>query len=225
MKIIAHRGIKAKFPENTLLSFKKALELPVYGLEFDVHAVDDEVICIHDETLERTTNGQGSIYEKKISELRELDAGQGEKIPFLKEILDLAAGKTNLDIEIKGLGSGLATLSILKPYLDSGALRTENFWLSSFSYGEILAVRGRDLRLRVSLLVEKDDLEAIHLAKKVDAFSIGISREVVSHQFVGACHEAGLEVFVFTINTKEELDRMSHMGVDAVFSDDPAIFL
>lgn len=225
MKIIAHRGIKAKYPENTLLSFGKALELPVYGIEFDAYAVDDEVIIIHDETLERTTNGLGSIYEKKVSELRKLDAGRGEKIPFLTELLDLAAGKTNLNIELKGIGSGLSVLSTIRPYLESGALNRENYWLSSFSYGELMAVRGRDSRSRLSLLTEVDDLEAIHLAKKVDAFSIGISRKVVTHHFVAACHEAGLQVFVFVINTKEESDRMANMGVDAVFSDDPEILL
>ena len=94
MIIIGHRGAMGYEPENTLRSFQKALDLGVDMIEFDVHLCKSgELVVFHDEKVNRTTNGQGYIAQKSLEKLKELDAGQGEKIPTLEEVLDLVKGK------------------------------------------------------------------------------------------------------------------------------------
>jgi len=106
--IVAHRGFSAKYPENTLLAFRKAIDLGVDFIEIDVHETKDgELVVIHDHTLERTTDGKGYVKEKTFREIREFDAGkwkgkfEGVKIPSLDEVLALVTGKIKLMIEIK----------------------------------------------------------------------------------------------------------------------------
>src|SRR5690242_7213158 len=101
--VVGHRGAMGYCPENTLVSFERGLELGADWIELDVHlSRDGELIVIHDESLERTTNGHGLVGEHMLAELRELDAGEGQSIPTLSEVLDWARAKNAVvDIEIK----------------------------------------------------------------------------------------------------------------------------
>ena len=102
--VAAHRGFKDKYPENTLLAFKKALDLEVDQIETDVRITKDKVlVLIHDEKLDRTTTGKGKVSDYTIEELRKLDAGDGEKIPTLKELFELVKDHPTLtlDLELK----------------------------------------------------------------------------------------------------------------------------
>jgi len=100
---IGHRGAMGYEPENTLRSFKKALDLKVDMIELDVYVCkSDELIVIHDDKVDRTTNGQGYVVNKTFEELRTLDAGKNEKIPTLSEVLNLVNRKAKLNIELKG---------------------------------------------------------------------------------------------------------------------------
>jgi len=102
IQIIGHRGARGIEPENTIRSFKKALELSVDYIECDVHLTKDgQIILMHDHTVDRTTNGTGPVNSFTYDEIRKLDAGKGEKIPTLQELLDLAKGKVKLHIELK----------------------------------------------------------------------------------------------------------------------------
>ena len=102
MKIIAHRGSSAKYPENTLLAFEKALEAGVDGIETDLRlSLDEEVILFHDDDLRRITNVKGSPEGFTLEALKELDVGEGESIPTLDELLQLTQGKAILILEIK----------------------------------------------------------------------------------------------------------------------------
>lgn len=108
--IAAHRGYSAKYPENTLLAFKKAIDQQVDMLEFDLRlSKDGEVMIIHDETVDRTTNGSGKVEEFTVDELKKLDAGQGETIPTLRELCELVSAHPHilLNVEIKPQGGAL----------------------------------------------------------------------------------------------------------------------
>src|ERR1700691_2371330 len=99
MLVIAHRGASGYEPENTLASFKKALEIGVDGIELDVHlSKDGNVMVIHDSWVNRTTNGIGRVENKTLKELQKLDAGNGEKIPTLQEVLDVINRKVLINI-------------------------------------------------------------------------------------------------------------------------------
>ncbi|MGM0420972.1 MAG: glycerophosphodiester phosphodiesterase [Bacillota bacterium] len=112
--IQAHRGYSGLYPENTLLAFEKALEAGADIIEFDIHiSKDNEVFVIHDEELDRTTDGSGLIGEHTAAEIKNLDAGSwfsqefaGEKIPTLAEVIDLIQGRAIINVEIKAWPSG-----------------------------------------------------------------------------------------------------------------------
>ena len=101
MWIIGHRGAAGTAPENTLLSITRALNFSVDWIEIDIRMVDNTIILLHDENLDRTTNGSGSVYDYGLAALRTLDAGNGEKIPLLTEVLNLIDAKAGINIEIK----------------------------------------------------------------------------------------------------------------------------
>src|SRR3954451_9117490 len=105
MLVYGHRGLSGRFPENTLLACREALAAGGDGIEFDVHATSDGVpVIIHDRGLERPANGMGKVDEVPLSRLRALDAGRGERVPTLAEVLDLVGDRAHLDIEIKQPG-------------------------------------------------------------------------------------------------------------------------
>src|SRR5512140_1977680 len=102
INIVGHRGAPVEEPENTLRSFRRALDLGVAAVELDVQLTRDGCLAvIHDETLERTTNGHGRVQDFTLAELQRLDAGRGEPIPALEEVLELARGRAHLAVEMK----------------------------------------------------------------------------------------------------------------------------
>ena len=103
MILTGHRGAAALEPENTLLSMQKAIDLSVDQIEIDVHLTSDQhLVVIHDTTVDRTTDGQGAVADFTLEKIKQLDAGKGERIPTLQEVIDLVRGKVVLQIELKG---------------------------------------------------------------------------------------------------------------------------
>jgi len=129
MRIYAHRGASAEQPENTLASFHRALDLGVQGIELDVHLSRDGVpVVIHDTTLDRTTDGHGEVAAFDIADLQRLDAGGGEAIPTLREVLELVSGQTHVDIEVKAGCAADAVLDEVANHHDLAGL------MSSFDH-------------------------------------------------------------------------------------------
>ncbi len=139
-KVYGHRGASAEFPENTLAAFRRALELGVAGIELDVHLSADGVpVVIHDETVDRTTNGEGAVAGLTVAHLRELDAGQGEYVPTLAEVLDLVGDRVHVDIEVKANAAGEAVLREVRG-------RDTRWVISSFDWDVLRYVRSVDDR-------------------------------------------------------------------------------
>src|SRR3954466_10785832 len=112
--IYAHRGASAIHPENTLRAFRHALAIGVDGIELDVHATADGIpVVVHDRDVGRTTDGVGYVDEMPLARLESFDAGDGERVPTLAEVLTLVGDAAHLDIEIKGLGIERPVLEVL----------------------------------------------------------------------------------------------------------------
>jgi glycerophosphoryl diester phosphodiesterase len=112
---VAHRGASAYEPENTLRSFRRAIELGADMSELDVHlSKDGQVVVIHNATVDHTTNGHGAVRELTLTELQSLDAGKGEAIPTLQQVIDLVRSKQGLYIELKGEGTPPAVVDLLR---------------------------------------------------------------------------------------------------------------
>ncbi len=220
MLCIGHRGAKGHAPENTIRSVKKAMEFGAPWVEIDVYHIDDHIIVIHDDTLERTTNGKGSLFDKSFSFLRGLDAGEGEKIPTLDEILDLTFEKTGLNIELKGPGTADPVIKLLQKRFTRSWGR-ENFLISSFDHKSLSYARAVDSEIPIGVLYEKVPENYLTLTEKLNAYSVNISGYFVTPDIVADAHNNGLNVFVYTVNNHEDIKQMKKMGVDGVFSDFP----
>ena len=224
MLIIGHRGAMGYAPENTLASFRKALQLQVDMIEFDVYALHDgSVVVIHDPFVNRTTNGSGMVMKKSLKELRALDAGDGEKIPTLQEVLDVVGKKAKVNIELKGKHSAAPVATIIKHYVEKKQWNYEDFLVSSFSRSELKQIEQIAPEIPRSLLTIQGISPFIDIgfAKKIGAKAVSPWSKYINALFVSAAHRKGLNVYVYTVNTTEEALRMKKLGVDGIFTNYP----
>ncbi|MFT6625547.1 MAG: glycerophosphoryl diester phosphodiesterase [Cycloclasticus sp.] len=205
-------------PENTLLSIRKAIELGADWVEIDVHLADGQLFVIHDETLDRTTNGKGKLSDYSFAKLRALDAGRGEQIPTLQEVIKEAKNKVGLNIELKGLATGEAVAIQLLAFDKE---HKDQILVSSFLMDELLKVPQIDKTIKLGVLAGKDVPLAFDWANKLKAYSIHLSLNQVTTEYVQQAHDAGLKLLVYTVNKKVDIARMKLIGVDGVFTNYP----
>ena len=217
---IGHRGAMGHAPENTLLSFKRALELGAACVEADVYHVDGNLVVFHDDRLERTTNGSGYLLDHDFDTLRALDAGDGERIPTLEELFETVDLKAGVNIELKGPDTA-------RPVVEFIAARRQYGWrddlilVSSFNHSRLEAVHGRDPRIRLGVLIEGPPGDAAAVAAALGAYSVHLSLAFMERGVVQDAHSRGLRVFVFTVNDPDDIRRMAALGVDGVFTNYP----
>ncbi len=234
---VAHRGYSAKYPENTLASFSAAVEQGAQMIELDVTlSKDREIVVLHDDTVDRTTNGSGVVQDYLLPALRQLDAGtwfnprfRNEKIPTLQEVLNRVQGRTRINIEIKSSAfeQHRPSDSIEKQVCEllQKCNATNGVLISSMDDRIVENVRELDSHVRVALIaLEPLDAKTIEQMVRLRAFSWHPDEQLLTKEQVDRVHEAGIRVFPFTINTREALVRMMELNVDGVFTDDP-VFL
>lgn len=218
---IGHRGACGYAPENTLASFRKALEIGVDGVELDTHPTKDgEIIVMHDETVDRTTDGTGLIREMTLDEIKKLDAGlkfkeefKGEKVPTLKEALQILKGKW-VHIEIKQQGIEDRVIEIVR-----SMGMAKKVCIVSFHQDSVKRAKEVSPEIKTGLISEKiEDLQSA-IGLKADAFSL--DHTVVDEKIVKEVHRHKLLLSVWTMNTEEELRRMVEMGADILVTDFP----
>jgi glycerophosphoryl diester phosphodiesterase len=207
-------------PENTLKSIERALELGVPWVEIDVQYVDGHLIVIHDDRLERTTNGTGYVLDKSFSFLRTLDAGEGEKIPTLEEVLDLVSGRAGINIELKSTDAAGPVVELIGHVVRQN-WDVEQFLVSSFIHHEIRKVKQMDDRIRIGALVGGIPIDYAAFAEGLTAYSVNASIEFINREFVKDAHSRGLRIFIYTVNHPDDVKRMMSLKVDGVFSDYP----
>ncbi len=220
--LIGHRGARGLAPENTLLALDAGILAGCTWLEFDVQLHrTGELFLLHDLTLERTTNGSGMASELPWHLLRALDAGSGQHIPTLDEALDLIDGRAVVNIELKTWdGTGDAVARVLIERMQAG-LAAEKILVSSFHLPELYEFKQRLPQIPVGVLFCGVPLDFAAAASELEAVCINLSSEFVDARIVADAKARGLAVYVYTVNTRDELDRLMGMGVDGVFTDFP----
>ncbi|MFN3236721.1 MAG: glycerophosphodiester phosphodiesterase [Pseudomonadales bacterium] len=216
---IGHRGASGHAPENTLKAFQLAIEMGCSWVELDVYAVEGELLVIHDDDVDRTTNGQGAVMAMSLAELRALDAGDGEQIPTLREVMKLCAGKVGINIELKGPGTAQPVNTLLTEMLLEG-WTPEQIIISSFDHREL--ARADQQFQRGALFYKYADYVAA--AQALGAVSINLAQKLVTAEAVQEAHQAGFQVWVYTVNSFDEMLAMKNLGVDAVFTNYPDQF-
>ncbi len=217
---IGHRGASGHAPENTLKAFEKAIEMGCPWIELDVYVVENELVVIHDDELDRTTNGKGQVMEASLSYLKSLDAGDGERIPTLAEVISLVDHRAKINIELKGPGTALPVNRLLHEYLNDGWIAND-FLISSFKHEE-LAKAGAEFR-RGALFGRKRS-DYFDRTRELGAYSLNLSQKITNEDVVKSAHEEGLKVFVYTVNQLDEMVHLKSIGVDGVFTNYPDRF-
>ncbi len=229
--VIAHRGASGSVPENTLASFRKAINLGSDVIELDVRlSQDGQVVVIHDDALDRTVRRTGKVSELMLDQLKQLDAGSwfgsqfaGEQIPTLKEVLELAKGRARLDIELKAGHLGRYTVQDLA----DAALRDveklgmdEHVIFCSFSLEGIERIQEKS-RIPTALVYEKSWISPEELTASRSVPVLSCQKRFLNKDNVLQAHGKGTKVWAWTVDTQEEIQRFLDLGVDGIITNYP----
>jgi glycerophosphoryl diester phosphodiesterase len=228
----AHRGASAYAPENTLSSFQLALEQDAPALELDVKVSGDgEVVVLHDQTLDRTTNGMGDLRKFTLQHLRTLDAGEkfnekyrGERIPTLREVLDHFGNKIRINIELTNYASPGDELVTLVVSLVRQFKVEESIIFSSFNPWNLLKARNLCPEVPNGLLaldgkggwVARSPLNFWVPHEALHPYSADVTEGLIQRE-----HKGNRRVQIWTVNNQDEMHKLFSWGADAVFTDDP----
>ena len=231
--IFAHRGASAHAPENTMAAFELAVKLGAPAIEFDVKLSSDrQVIIIHDQTLDRTTNGTGQVTNQPLAALRELDAGSWkapeyghEKIPLLDEVLEAMGNKVYINIELTNYATPFDGLvKEVAPLVKKHGLE-ERVIFSSFNPANLLAAHRLLPSVACGQLIQEGRQGWLQKAAarfiKLEAehpYTTDVTPQLVQH-----LHARGRRVHVWTVNDPADMLRLRNCAVDGIFTDDPLV--
>ena len=219
---IGHRGACGYAPENTLLSMRKALELGVHGFEFDIQmSKDGQPVIIHDDTLQRTTNGTGLVEHFTLKELQQLDAGKGEIIPSLRNVFDMVDKRCRLFIELKAEHCAEPVVDIIEHYVAKQGWSFEQCFVCSFDHGQIAAVTQLNPDIRTCALLVGIPVSLAAVASEAGAWAINPCIHHINQPLVDDAHKRGLKVVTWTANETAHIAKAKKLGVDGIISDYP----
>ncbi|MBV4417916.1 glycerophosphodiester phosphodiesterase [Clostridium tyrobutyricum] len=223
---IAHRGFSGKYPENTMMAFRKAVEVGADGIETDLHMTSDGIIVIcHDETIDRTTNGSGFIKDYTYDEIRKFDAGKGEKVPSLDELLNFMKNKNlllNLELKNDVVNYNNLEKDTINKIYEYGL--EKNVIISSFNHQSMKRVKQYDSSIRTGLLYGSTICKPEEYAKQMGAdalhplFSLVMDQDVV-HDI----KKSGILINAYTVNREDEMKKLIGLGIDGIITNYPNI--
>lgn len=212
--LIGHRGAPGHAPENTLAGFAAAVALGVDGIELDVHLADGRLVVIHDPRLEKTTNGRGLVAAQPFATLRELDAGNGERIPTLDEALDRVPAHLLLNVELKAAGTAEAVARRL-----AGEQRP--LLVSSFDYRELARFHARCPGVPCAPLARRWRPSLREAVAAVRAESVNLADRVATPARLRQARDWGCRCLIFTVNDADRAGQLRRWGAGGVFTDYP----
>jgi glycerophosphoryl diester phosphodiesterase len=221
MLIFAHRGASANAPENTLLAIDLALAQGADGIEIDVHQCNDALVVIHDRWLHRTTNGQGQVKDYSLAELKGLDAGQGQQIPTLWQVMQMINGRCLLNIEIKGVDDLALVLSHIEKAQKQLNFSLNHFIVSSFDHHLLREIKALKPSLKIGALTASKPIDYALFAQNLGAYSVNIDKSFIDQNFVKDAKGRGLKVYVYTVDEAVDLLVLKDWQVDGVFCNAP----
>lgn len=222
---IAHRGASGTFPENTLAAFRAAIEAGARMCELDVQLSRDRaVVVMHDDTVDRTTDGHGAVADLTLAELRRLDAGarfkdgaiRGERVPTLDEVFEAVAGRCALNVELKEAGFEREVAAIMRKWTaiaDSA--------VSSFDWRALETVRAIEPEIKIGVLAEKNPDKLISAAVRMRAYSVNPRYDMATREFCDRAHREGLMVLTWTVDAPELMRYVIDAGVDGIMTNYP----
>ena len=243
VEIIAHRGASHSAPENTLAAVNLAWQRGADAVEIDIWMTKDgRIVALHDETTKRTTGGDWNVTERTLRELRSLDAGSwkgkawaGEKIPTLEEILATVPDGKCLFIEVKENKRKARIVPELERVLSASGKRPAQTVVISFDFQIVAAAKARMPELPVYWIqgtspsrnektgaVVEPPVELIERCRRAGLDGLDLKHDSkLTKEVVDAMHRLGLELYVWTVNSPEDAERLIALGVDGITTDRP----
>ncbi|MCZ2260848.1 glycerophosphodiester phosphodiesterase [Sporosarcina sp. G11-34] len=230
MDIYAHRGSSGTHPENTFAAFKEAARLPIFGVEFDVHMTrDGELVIIHDEKINRTSNGKGFVKDMTLNELKKYDFGawfskecKGEVIPTLFEVLELFS-ETSLQLNIELKSDVFPYPGMAEKVLDLvGAMKLDSrVVISSFNHEMIRTVKQLAPHIQTAALFMEVLVDPLQYIRAIPTDALHITKHAALRSSAKKVIEEGVPVQVFTVNKASQMKALKEIGVRAIFTDYP----
>ncbi|MBO0406162.1 glycerophosphodiester phosphodiesterase [Aeromonas hydrophila] len=225
MQIIAHRGASGLAPENTLKAIRLALTLGAGAIEIDVQLADRELWVFHDRRLERCTDGSGVLTAQSRAYLASLDAGEGEGIPTLWQVMEAIAGQAELHIELKGSQTADEVARLTRLAEAELGFGPTQWVVSSFHHPELARFAALRPDIRLGALTSTIPLTLAKFATELGAWSLNCDVDFVDQALVQDAHKRGLKVLVYTVDEPADQAMLAAIGVDGIFTNRPDRFL
>ena len=211
MQIIAHRGASFLEPENTLRAVRKAIKMGADLVEVDVRmSKDNKLVIMHDPDVNRTTNGNGFVRDYTVQELKKLDAGNGETIPTLDEVISRVKDRIGLVIEIKEPGTEVEVLEKINEN------NLENVMLTSFYHKSIKNARKMNPSVDAGIIFSCQPVDVNQMASGAGANVIFPGYKYLDEELIEQAHGNGISVYPWTVDDPEIFERLVGMGVDGI---------
>ena len=219
---IAHRGAKGYEPENTLQAFQKALDLNADGIELDVHlSADGQIIVIHDETIDKMTNGKGFVNTLSLPELKSFLIAEKHEIPTLKEVFDLVNKKCLINIELKNFDTFSKVVDLIEEYVSEKNWKYEHFIVSSFDWNALQHLHDLNQNIPIGVLTETDLNLALAFAETIKAKAIHPYYHLLNEENTQEIQEKGFLVLPWTVNIDEDIQKIKSLKVNGIITDFP----
>jgi len=219
---IGHRGACGYEPENTIRSFERAIACGVDMIECDVRKCKTgELVIMHDNMVNRTTNGTGFVSKLTLAELQKFDAGKGEKIPTLRETLDVINRKVQVNIEVVQENETQEIAEVLSEYTSQKGWTYSDFLISSYLHEELVKIKKIFPIIRIGALLDGSPLSLAKYGTELGAYSINVWKDYATQELIDDAHKRGLKVILYSVNVPEDIAQKKSWGVDGLFSDFP----
>ncbi len=219
--IYGHRGSSAFEPENTMRAFARAFQDGAKGIEFDIRLTKDkQIVIIHDETINRTSNGSGLVRDLTYEELQKFDFGKGEKIPLLKDVLKLYGNRFWLNIEIKEIGLEdllielLTELNIIKKIV-----------ISSFIKEPLEKIKEIISTYNTAFLYSLKKVNLTYIKQELKCDGIHPSKNNITKRVLTKAKEMNLAIRVWTVDNPKNALKLVKMGVDGIITNNPKLII
>lgn len=215
--VSGHRGCAGLEPENTLRAFRRAIELGVDTIEFDVRMTKDkQFVIIHDNKVDRTTNGKGFVRDFTLNEIRKLDAGKGDNIPTLEEAIDLLKDtKLTMTIEIKEPDTVDKILELIRKNKLENKVLIISFW-----HEVLKMIKEIEPKIKTGAIISGKPIDIISIVKNAKADRVNLNCIYVDKKIVGECHKNNIQVTA-SANELSDIEKMIRAGVDTIDTNYP----
>lgn len=220
MQLFAHRGASDLAPENSMAAFQLALDQQCDGIELDVRLMSGQVVVMHDATVNRTTNGTGLVDQLTLEQWLQLDAGDGNPPPRLRQVLEMVTGRCNVNIELKSSDVVNQVAKEISYALEYLGFNHAQLCVSAFDHRLLAEMKVKIPDVSIAPLISCCPVSLSQLAHDMGAEALHTCTETTDAELVNDVHGRGLAVRVYTVTEAADLLRLKQIGIDAAFVND-----